>query len=382
MYLIACIPAIVGAVLWITNKKFNAIEWVVSAGAAFAVAGIIHASVVAGITADVETWSGQMSKAVHHPKWVEKYQKAVYKTESYTTTVGSGKNRRTVTRTRSVFSHYETRYRTHHKHWVAHISYGTKSTTQSISEGFYNQIKKNWGGEKCQKTVNGYRPGFYSGDRNDYVLQRKTDYIYPAVTTYHFENRVKAAPSVFSFPKVPEGTKVHPYPKHPSWRQSCRLLGHAPGPVSILEWDRMNARLGPRKKVNVILIGFGRQDSSIAHMQEAKWIGGKKNDLVICYGDDKEKTTWAYVFGWTEKEIVKRNLETILLDNPVDNGIIPLVENEIMENYSIKEWEKFNYISVEPPTYAYLILLGVMLVTQSGIYAWALLNRFNKKGER
>jgi len=377
-YLVACLPVIVGAVLWVFSKKIVWWEWAISVVLSFAVAGLTHVAVIHGLTADQETWSGQIIKAVYHPKWVETYQHAVYKSESYTTTTGFGKNRRTVTRTRRVFSHYETRYRTHNRHWVAHNSLGQKRNTKSISEAFYNEIMAKWGGPSCKKTVKGSRPGYYSGDKNDYVLTQKTDYIFPVVETYTFENRIKAAPSVFSFVKVPESVKVFTYPRNPSWRCSGRLLGDARKSITIVEWDQMNSRLGPRKKVNVILIGFGAKDSSIAHMQEAKWIGGKKNDLVLCYGGNKEKVEWAYVFGWTEKEIVKRNLETIMIGDRIDSKLIGKIEKEILKNYTIKEWEKFDYISVEPPYWAYLILLGVLCFTQTIFFLVSYFNNSTK----
>jgi len=317
------------------------------------------------MTSDVETWSGRISKAVHHPRWVEEYE------EMHTRTVGSGKNARTET-------YYTTEHRTHNKKWVSHNNYGSSSSKENISEAFYNEIKAKWGGQKCLSVVRGRRPGFDSGDRNDYILTPKTDYVFPVVKSYTFENRVKAAPSVFSYSKVPKTAKVYKYPINSSWRKSNRVLGTATGPIKILEWDRMNSRLGPRKKVNVILIGFGLGNSGIAQLQEAKWIGGKKNDLVLCYGGTNEKTEWAYVFGWTEEEIVKRNLETILMEFPVNIEILPKIEKEIVKNYKIKKWKKFNYISVEPPLWTYLALLGILVVTQGGFLTWSYLNSETK----
>jgi len=368
-YLLACISSIAGVVLWITTKKVVWWEWLISTVLAFLTCAIVHVVVIKSMTNDMETWSGQIYKVVYHPKWIEEYE------EMHTRTVGSGKNSR-------IETYYTTEHRTHHRHWVAHVNYGKKENSQSVSESFFNEVKSKWGGEKCQKTVRGHRPGFDGGDRNDYVLSRMTDYIYPAVTTYTFENRIKAAPSVFSFAKVPKTAKVYKYPQHPSWRQSSRLLGLASGPISALEWDRMNSRLGPIKKVNVIMIGFGVENSGIARLQEAKWIGGKKNDLVICYGGTNEKTEWSYVFGWTEKEIVKRNLETILLKNSVNLDILPKIEEEIMKNYTIKEWEKFDYISVEAPWWSYLVLIGVLIATQGGFLTWSYFNSQTKDNNK
>jgi len=364
-YLIACISSIAGMILWITTKKVVWWEWLISTALSFLICGFVHIAVIQGMTADMETWSGEIVKAVYHPRWVEEYQ------QMHTRTVGSGKNQRTEI-------YYTTEHRTHHRKWIAHIDYGKKKDQKNITESFYNDIKIKWGGDKCQKVVKGNRLGFYSGDRNDYVLTRMTDYIYPAVTTYTFENRVKAAPSVFSYSKVPEDAKVYKYPTHSNWRQSSRLLGIAGGPIPILDWDRMNSRLGPVKKVNVIMIGFGVEDAGTAHMQEAKWIGGKKNDLVLCYGGTNDKVDWSYVFGWTEQEIVKRNLETILLKNPINVKLIDKIETEIIQNYKIKEWENFNYISVEPPMWTYFMLIGILVATQGGFLAWSYFNSQTK----
>lgn len=368
-YAMAFIPVVIGAALWVAKRKIVWWEWAISATLAFSTAGIMHFAAIKGMTADVETWSGHVTKAVFIPEWVEEYE------ESHTRTVGSGKNQ-------TIQTYYTTEHRTHRKEWNVEIYFGAKTETREINESFYEEIKRNWGGSSCVKVVRGYRPGFDSGDRNDYVLTNKTNYVYPACMEVYFENRVQAAPTTFSYPEVPKTVNVFEYPKILSWEMSQRLLGIAGGPISILEWDRMNAELGPMMKVNVILIGFGAVDSSIAKFQEAKWIGGKKNDLVLCYGGEHTNPTWSYVFGWTEEEIVKRNLETILLKGPIDESIIPKIKNEIFSNYKIKDWEKFNYISIEPPIWSYFVMIGILIITQGGFFAWGIYNCYTKDGDK
>ena len=121
--------------------------------------------------------------------------------QSHTRTVGSGKNARTET-------YYTTEHRTHSKYWNVEINYGMKQEEERISESFYNDIKKNWGGLPCMGKVKGRRPGFDSGDRYDYPLSNKTGYIYPAQMSVSFENRIKAAPTVFSYVEVPKEALV------------------------------------------------------------------------------------------------------------------------------------------------------------------------------
>ncbi len=355
MYLLACIPAIVGACFWIKSKEVVWFEWLIGTALAFAVSGIVHGLTVMSMTADVEIWSGQVTGVDHEPYWHATWTEQ----ETYYVTVGSGNNRRQVARTRTV-----TKTKTHHPEWNVTTNIGRFS----IDESKYNHLKKLWGKEESRRGRRHH--GFDRGDRNDYFLVNKNKWIEPVTANRNWTNRVQAAPSAFSFPKVPEGTPVHPYPTTNNRFRSDRLLGRA-NAIKTLKFDQMMARLGPMKQVNIIIIGFDQQsDSSIAHQQEAHWIGGKKNDLVLCYGGGDSIATagWSYVFGWSEEELVKRNLETILLNSKIDDSILPLIAEEVMQNYKIKDWSKFDYLSIEPPLQAYIWLIVAMTISQSVLW--------------
>lgn len=351
--------------------KFHTITWYEWLGVCligFAVTGIFHVIAVHGMTADNEIWSGQITRAVHYPRWIEEYQVAIYKTVTHTRSDGS-------TYTTSEFSHYETRHRTHPEHWQAETSI---TRPKEIDKKFFNEIVQNFGDLTTEKPR---KSGFDSGDPNIYVAYNKTGYVYPITDIRSFKNKIKAAPSVFSFSKVPEGIPVYNYPYNSHWLVSARLLGTAWTAIDITEFDRLNSRLGPTKRVNVIIVGFNSLDSQLGQWQEAKWIGGKKNDLVICYGGTYT-TKWVYCFGWTEQEIVKRNIETIFLNNPVNNDILMLVENEVRKNYIIKDWSKFDYIRAEPPRWAFVILVIVLFVSQGGLWVFAHYNEIDDTNSR
>ena len=102
----------------------------------------------------------------------------------------------------------------------------------------------------------------------------------------------------------------------------------------------------------------------------------------MCYGqlDTNNVPTWAAVFGWSNSEICKRNLESILLEHPVNNNILPLIEKEIKDGYTIKNWSEFDYVSVEAPRWAYVILIILIIITQGGFWYWAHINEFDKDG--
>lgn len=359
-YLFALIPVLIGAGIWLFDRKVVWGEWAFGALLAFLVAGISHYAAIAGMTRDIETFSGQITHTIFHPEWVEEYQVPVYKTVSHTDSKGN-------TYTTTEFSHYETHYRTHHQKWVA---YSNIETEYDISQDKFNEICSNFGGKII--TEKPHKPGFYSGDPNIYrVNDEFSDKItYPITDLRTWENRIKAAPSVFSFAKVPEKMPVFDWPENPNPWRSDRLIGRT-GRITIEGLDRLNAYLGPRKHINIILVGFGNKDSSMASWQEAKWLRGKKNDVVICFGSNNgEKVDWVRVFGWTETQLALRNLETIFLNSKLDDNILIKIREEIVRNYSPKDWSKFDYISLEPTTTAIVLFLAFLFLTQAGIYVF------------
>jgi hypothetical protein len=329
----------------------------------FLTAGIFHLITIQGMTRDIETWSGSVVSSTYHPWWRAEW------TEIETYTDGNGNEQ-----TRIVHKSED-----HPEHWTCYVSYGRQKADYSISreefEDFINFFK-------CQPAA--FRPhkaDFAKGDPNDYQVVNKSGVLIPANDTYAFENRIKAAPSVFSYHSVPKTAKVFEYPVSRSWRRSARLVGTAANEFSIGAWDSMNSELGPLKKVNLIVVGFPEDaDSSLAHDQEAKWIGGKKNDVVICYGGPRMdgKPAWSYVFGWTDSTLIKSNLETLFIDNAPSNDLLCQIKTEVLANYKIKDWSQFDYITVEPPWWSFIILMAAMAAAQAGWYWFANTNDMKK----
>lgn len=370
-YLFALVPVLVGAFFLWKDEKVTWVEWLAGSAAAFLLAGILHACAIFGMTADEETWSGQITKISHYPEWVERWTE--HHSETTTDSKGHSHTRHWTT----------TEYDRHSEHWVAFRNFGTYNDSEYIEESLFNEIKQHFGnklfddGTQSNDHFGGTR---VSGDDNIYSVNDDSGYVYPVTTTKRFENRIKAAPTVFSFSKVPTNILVYAWPENPDWMHSDRLLGTASVLVNHYKWDCMNTSLGPRKRVNVILVGFGNQSSDYGQYQQAKWIGGKKNDLVICFGGASkgQPAQWSYVFGWTESELVKKNLQSLLVQHPIDDSIIPLIADEVAQNYVIKDWHKFDYITIDPPTWSYWVYFIFMILTQSGLYIYFQKNEFDK----
>lgn len=377
-YIFALIPLFIGCGLWLFNHNITWWEWLGGSFISFVIAGVMHFAAIKGQTADQETWSGQITQAREFSKWKEYYEYAVYRTEYYTDTetyTDSKGNTQTnvVIRSREVFDHWEPTSRWHNVYWQC---YSNIDTSYDISEQDFIRFCKLFNDKtsiKGTRTTSAHNSRMLDGDPDDYIANNKTGWIQPVTKSVNFENRIKAAPSVFSFIPVGPDIPVFNYPTNLNPFTSDRVLGSAVKSISILNWDQLNAKLGTTKKVNLIIVGFGSKEGMIAQYQQAKWIGGKKNDLVLCYGDN-----WSRVFGWTDSELVKKNLETILLGNKVDNTIIPLIEQEVIKNYKIKDWKIFDVIAIEPRAAHFLVFFIIMIVTQCLFYWWACVNTEDK----
>lgn len=366
LYLLALLPVIVGLIIWIKCEKIIWQEWLIGSAVSFLTAGILHFTYAKHLTGDTETWSGKVLQVEYHPKWVETYQQA------RTRSVASGRDSKGRTTYRTEI-YYTTEYAAHDEHWEAKLDFGSTTFSRNIEESDFNIIKKDFGPTVDftgrQSTKHGGTR--FSGDNSFYATRNKTGVLWPVTTSKFFENRIKAAPSVFSFAPPPVGVKTFQYPVNRQDFVSDRVIGQAKSYVNLRKWDEMNSRLGPKKLVNVIIIGFGNTDSMMAQYQESAWIGGKKNDLVLTFGSNNHKPTWTKVFGWTESETCKRNLETILLKNlGTTNDIIGMVEREITANYKIKDWSKFDYISIEPTTKQLVWFIIILTVTQISLWIY------------
>lgn len=365
IYLLTAIPLAVGFVVWRINSKITWWEWIGSTLVGFLVCLGVHAIMISSMTTDYETRSGNVTEITFEPYWRAHWQEWV----SYTTTSTDSKGH--------IHTHHHRRLKTydepHPARWKAQTTYGHGVTKEyPIDEQFFHQLAKRINSKPLQVSTPS-KPHLVEGDPNVYRGLNNASVIIPSVDSFYFENKVKASPSTCSFSTVPKDVKVFDYPTVQSNWVSNRLVGKAGQDFTISRWDELNSRLGSAKKVNLIAVGFTSENARLGTYQEAAWCRGKKNDLVICYGQG-----WSYCFGWTERDGIKRELEKIFLDNPAGDPIIPQIESKIRELYEIKDWRKFDYLTVEPPRSFYYVILGLMLVWHGLAWAFSLFNDTNR----
>ena len=208
---------------------------------------------------------------------------------------------------------------------------------------------------------------------------------YAVSKTNTYENKVQASNSVFNFRKIKkeeaEQNGLFDYPKIKDWRIPTVLGGKGIENISEVE-DRfhfLNGNLGPKKQLRVWVLLFKNKPLSTALSQEAYWIGGQKNEFVVCIGvDDSLEVQWCYPFSWTEVHELKINTRNFVIDQK-KLDLISLSEylySELGKKWKRKEFKDFDYLTVEPPLWALITAFILQILFNVGHGIWAVRNEF------
>jgi hypothetical protein len=132
-YLISLLPALIGGILLYKFAEIVWQEWVGATVAGLLTAVIFQFIAYFSMTADTETWSGELIRVEHHPAWTEQYTE--YHSETYTDSQGN-----TQTRTWTTTEHDH-----HPEHWRAIGDLGQKERMEFIESALFDTIATNFG---------------------------------------------------------------------------------------------------------------------------------------------------------------------------------------------------------------------------------------------
>ncbi|OGZ95953.1 MAG: hypothetical protein A3I44_05215 [Candidatus Sungbacteria bacterium RIFCSPLOWO2_02_FULL_51_17] len=159
--------------------------------------------------------------------------------------------------------------------------------------------------------------------------------------------------------------------------------GSASIPVGeVAFWNRqlmeLNADLGRKKQVNIIMLVVPTSDSAYVHALEEAWLGGKKNDFVVVFGAEHfPRIEWVRTMSWTRAE----DLKVALVNDLQEIGtferrdeIVAKLRTEIERSFVRRPMEDFEYLmaGIRPPTWALILLfvLGTGISIGCTVYFW------------
>ena len=264
----------------------------------------------------------------------------------------------------------------------------TIGETISISESEYNRLMKLFGNQKFQELNRDY----HSNDGDEYFCTWMRDSIkaVPVTTTHYYENRVKVADqSVFHFKKVDTSDikrfGLKEYPIVSGYTQNA-LLGDfsSDGQLANKKLQYINGLLGHKKEVRVFVLVFPNQPIDAGLYQEWHWSGANMNELVICIGTDKDRNVkWCYPISWTPAEKLKSDVKQFVISqNKLDLcKLADYIQPQINKQFIRKDFKEFDYLTVEPPTWAIVLTYILTIIINVGLSAWIIQNEFQETNE-
>jgi hypothetical protein len=222
-------------------------------------------------------------------------------------------------------------------------------------------------------------------DRQGLVEPKRWDAAYlgePTAETHTFTNYLLAAPdNVLLRYESPKGfEKVIPaYPSgiHDYYRCNRFLLGGAVPVKGENDWrwllDKLNADLGSAKQVNIIVILAATADPRYEFALQKAWVGGKKNDLVVCIGVTKYPAIdWVRIISWTTDASVKVLLrDDIMAIGTLDkrDDIMGAIRKEVTVHFQRRHMKDLKYLvaSHQPSGTAMVVILFLECIAVFGV---------------
>lgn len=316
-FLLALVPMLIPFFAkYFFKTEFTIPEMILACVAPSIVIALIYIGGTYNEMADTEVLSGQV---------VKKERKEVscrhsYSCHCYTYYTGSGKNRTSHRRCKTCYDH---RYDVD---WNVMSTLGDVSIPKEDRQGLVEP--KRW------SVVN-------VGD--------------PYATTSSYINYVKGAKdSLFNLEKYTPA-KLSSVPEYPGNIYDIykidRVVDIGAGVSNIRQLNdgisNILTTLGKDKQVNIVM-AVTTQPRDYAYIIRDKWLGGKKNDVIITVGSKHyPKVDWVEVFSWSKEPMVNITLRDDLqsLGDMSDvNQVMAVIAKDVGKHYVRKPMKEFEYL--------------------------------------
>lgn len=289
-------------------KKFG-VYFLINLVVCLAVAGIMWAGAGAK-TQFKEVWNFQVVGIKHEMEWTERERRSrqvACGTETYYT--GSGRDRRSHTRTKYRTEHY---YVTEHygPYWKARNEYGSECR---ISKSEYDYWKSVWNNESQTGMHRGSSAGWdrkIDGPIFACSWPWTFETIYPDTSVHSYENKIRVSNSVLKFGQpTKEQLAMYPRPVDVGNTSPFVNYGVALSGDDTLYLSRVNASLGIKKQIHAILVLFNeKQERSVVEDVLSAWGGPNKNELVTFMSLEGGNIRWVEVHSWMDNTTLHATL--------------------------------------------------------------------------
>ena len=203
----------------------------------------------------------------------------------------------------------------------------------------------------------------------------------PTAIAHDFTNYIKAAPNSILRRRGNEKSFSGLLPDYPDtvydYYHCDRFVSVGFIPPDLVTWnvllENINADLGAKKQVNIVLVLTKLADSSYEYALEEKWVGGKKNDVIIIVGvPEYPKIGWVRIFSWSNVEELKVELRDRILEiGTIDqrDQIAQAIKSIVDQKFVRKPMADFKYLAagMQPGTVGTIILFLIGVIVSIGL---------------
>jgi hypothetical protein len=104
------------------------------------------------------------------------------------------------------------------------------------------------------------------------------------------------------------------------------------------------------------------------------------NEFIVSVGTDNDnKIKWCKVISWTPNETLKASIRSDIqaMDSLDHVTIVNMMSKSVGQGFIRKDFHEFDYITVDPPTWAVALTFLLTLAINIGISYWVITNEFN-----
>ena len=313
---------------------------------------------------DTEFWGGWVRQAEYYEDWNERVscRHSKYRTDSKGKRHYVGKEHL-----------YDVDY--HPPSWQVVDSNGISI---GVDSSLFEALAKRFGNRKFVELHRSY----HTNDGDKYVADwdGKPETLEPVVTSHSYSNRVQSSTSIHNFKEVdPKADGLHDYPPISGHYSQRSILGN--GGATHIQAERrldyLNATLGGKKEVKMFILVFKDKPLDVALDQEAYWKGSNKNEFVTCIGVSPQyEVKWAHAFSWSKSEDLKIEARNFLSEQKTLDlaAYVEWLGPKVEEKFVRFNWHEFDYITVEPPGWAVILVFVLTILANAGIAIWAIMN--------
>ena len=251
-------------------------------------------------------------------------------------------------------------------------------TSIGISEAEYNKIKSKFGNSTFKELNRHY----YTIDGNEYysIFKEGSELVY-AVVEESYTNKVKESDlSVFDYKKIKKEDanklKLFDYPEYNDYFNYNSVIGSNDIQI-VKDFNYVNAALSDLKNVRILLCIYDGSKTNIGTglNQEAYWIRGNNNEVVVCVGAVGNEVKWCHVFSWTKAAIVNIKIRDYINDHKANlnwHNLSVECFDVVKSEYKYRDFKEFDYLTVDPETWQ-IVLVYILTLIVNGIIAYVVI---------